>query len=36
MVLVLAIYFLSAFKVSKYFTQFAKMAPDALRAAREN
>lgn len=35
-ILVLAVYFLSAFKVSKYFTQFAKMVPDALRAAREN
>ena len=35
-VLVLAVYFLSAFKANKCFIQFAKMVPDALRAAREN
>lgn len=35
-VLVLTVYFLSAFKANKCFIQFAKMVPDALRAAREN
>lgn len=35
-VLVLAVYFVSAFKACKYFEQVAKMVPSALRAAREN
>lgn len=35
-ILVLAVYFLSVFKANKRFIQFAKMVPDALRAAREN